>query len=235
MASNYFHNDGRHPSTGAIPSTYYQSLLDERHPDQQTSSFLTISTRSDGHVAGQSFHPADLGQSYDIGHFPTRTNSHYPRQGYGVTPDEQAAYSPQFLAALNSGNSVTNLRQPFEHSMDQGISTCATQQHEQYKFNGYPNTSYTSFNSNSFQPTLHSTQPEAISNTADPSMTNAKPHSCPYGCGKSFARKGDMERHARAHGPSSLWCDVDGCNKGFYRKDKLKEHQRKHQRRHERQ
>lgn len=229
MASNYFHNDGRHPSTGATPTTYYQSLLDEMHPDQQTSSSLTMSTRFDGQVAGQSFHPADLGQSYGIGHFPTRTNSLYASQGYGVTPNEQALYSPQSLAPLNPGNPVTNLRQPLDLSIDQGFSAYATQQHEQYNLNGYPNTSHTSYNSNSFQPTLPSTQPEAIFNTANPSMTNAKPHSCPYGCGKSFARKGDMERHAGAHGPSSLWCDVDGCHKGFYRKDKLREHQRRHE------
>lgn len=228
MASNYFHNDGRYPSTGTTPPKYYQFLLDERHPNQHISSSLTTNARCDGPVPGQSYHSADLGQSYDSDQFPTRTNSLHPGQGYGVTPNKQAPpYSPHFLVPYVPGNSVTNLRQPFDPSIGQGTSTYATQQHEQYNPIGYQNTSYTSFNSNSFQPTLPSTQPQAISNTADPSMRNAKPHSCPS-CGKSFARKGDMERHARAHGPSSLWCNANGCNKGFYRSDKLREHLRRH-------
>lgn len=229
MASNNPNNGGRYPSTGVTPTTRCQSLLDERHQDQHTSSLLTMNTRFDSSVAGQRFHSGDLGQSYDFGHFPTRTNPLDPRQGYGVTPDEQAPHSSQFLAPSDFGNPATNLPQFFNPSIGQETSTYATQQYDPYNVDGYPDTSNTNFNSNHFQPTLPSIQPEAVSNTAGPSMTNAKPHSCRYGCGKSFTRKGDMKRHARAHGPSTLWCDVDGCTKGFTRKDKLKEHQRKHE------
>lgn len=229
MASNYFHNDGRYASTCATPTTYYQSLLDERHPDQHTPSFLTMNTRSDGSATGQSSHSADLGQSYEFGHFPTRTNSVYPRQDYGLTPDEQAPNRPQLLAPSDSGNPVASLGQPFNPSVGQGIPTYATQQYDQHNLNGYLDISDTSFNDNSFEPTLPSIQSEAVSITADSSTTNAKPHACAYGCGKSFARKGDMKRHARSHEWSTLRCDVDGCNRGFYRKDKLKEHQRRHE------
>lgn len=153
MASNYFHNDGRYASTCATPTTYYQSLLDERHPDQRTPSFLTMNTRSDGSATGQSSHSTVLGQSYEFGHFPTRTNSVYPRQGYGLTPDEQAPNRPQLLAPSDSGNPVASLGQPFNPSVGQGIPTYATQQYDQHNLNGYLDISDTSFNDNSFEPT----------------------------------------------------------------------------------
>ena len=54
-------------------------------------------------------------------------------------------------------------------------------------------------------------------------------HSCAM-CGRLFKRKGDMERHARSHsGPRNWKCQTAGCNKEFYRKDKLVDHSKIHQ------
>ena len=60
--------------------------------------------------------------------------------------------------------------------------------------------------------------------TIETSVTRLKTHFCPSGCGKSFTREADMQRHNRLHRPPTLWCDVQGCNKSFYRKDKLMDH-----------
>lgn len=226
MASNYFQNDGRYFLSNPTPPTLYQSLPNGGYPGQHTSSSPTMNATSDGLVAGQDLHSVHSGQSYDYGHMPTRTDSPCPRYSHDMVPDEQAPYGPQSFAPSGFDNEVTNLRQPFDPRTGEGISTYATQQHAQYNVSGYSSTGYTVFNSSSFQPTVPSTRPEAICNTADSYMTNAKPHSCPV-CGNPFARKGDMKRHARKHGPSSLRCDV--CHSGFYRKDKLKEHRKQHE------
>ncbi|KAL8857791.1 MAG: hypothetical protein Q9178_005691 [Gyalolechia marmorata] len=54
-------------------------------------------------------------------------------------------------------------------------------------------------------------------------------------CDKAFGRKGDLQRHLKSHqsGPRSYNCVADGCPrrgmKGFWRRDKLKDHlDRKH-------
>ncbi|MCJ1249261.1 hypothetical protein MMC30_006484 [Trapelia coarctata] len=62
-------------------------------------------------------------------------------------------------------------------------------------------------------------------------VLNEKPYTCLYNCGKAYARKGDMERHARSHEPPGLWCVVEGCRfqvKGFHRKDKFADHLKTH-------
>ncbi|KAL9103154.1 MAG: hypothetical protein Q9187_009039 [Circinaria calcarea] len=53
------------------------------------------------------------------------------------------------------------------------------------------------------------------------------------GCVRSFGRSSDLKRHVDKHntGPRPFNCNVDGCKyngaKGFYRRDKLIDHQRK--------
>ena len=57
-------------------------------------------------------------------------------------------------------------------------------------------------------------------------------HTCRI-CSRSFARKGDMERHAKCHGPPLFLCPVLECKYhflGFTRKDKYDLHFRTHQR-----
>jgi len=48
----------------------------------------------------------------------------------------------------------------------------------------------------------------------------------PYSiCGETFARRGDMHRHAKKHGPSKIYCPVLGCRYGGHpRKDKVNQH-----------
>jgi hypothetical protein len=46
------------------------------------------------------------------------------------------------------------------------------------------------------------------------------------GCGKTFGRLGDLRRHAGVHSPPELLCCVKGCERKFYRVDKLRDHQR---------
>lgn len=86
--------------------------------------------------------------------------------------------------------------------------------------------------------------PESIANRSlavlpgDPSpaptpmpLLDTKPHACIHACGKAYARKGDMKRHARSHEQPGFWCVVEGCKfqvKGFYRKDKWVTHLKTH-------
>ncbi|PQE06937.1 hypothetical protein CJF32_00009233 [Rutstroemia sp. NJR-2017a WRK4] len=61
---------------------------------------------------------------------------------------------------------------------------------------------------------------------------NNNAHACHFtGCGKVFARPGDLARHRNQHGLPQHPCLIDGCNrrgsKAFYRADKLRDHQRK--------
>ena len=64
------------------------------------------------------------------------------------------------------------------------------------------------------------------------SNVNTNAHTCDYtGCGKIFARPGDLARHTQQHGVPQHPCLIHGCNRrhsrAFYRADKLRDHQRK--------
>lgn len=45
-------------------------------------------------------------------------------------------------------------------------------------------------------------------------------------CDQSFGRLADLRRHVQKHQESKFVCDVTGCEKGFYRLDKLRDHVR---------
>ena len=65
---------------------------------------------------------------------------------------------------------------------------------------------------------------------AAPASNPMKPYACSV-CSKPFARKGDMERHLRSHGPYLFHCSMPECRyfgKGFHRKDKYDLHCEKH-------
>ncbi|CZR64508.1 uncharacterized protein PAC_14406 [Phialocephala subalpina] len=68
--------------------------------------------------------------------------------------------------------------------------------------------------------------------TSRRSNVNTNAHTCGYaGCGKIFARRGDLVRHGQQHGVPQHPCLIHGCNRrgiwAFYRADKLRDHQRK--------
>ena len=43
-------------------------------------------------------------------------------------------------------------------------------------------------------------------------------------CNATFGRPSEMRRHLKKHLPHSFECEVEGCSKTFYRKDKLEHH-----------
>ncbi|CCD44623.1 similar to transcription factor Zn, C2H2 [Botrytis cinerea T4] len=47
------------------------------------------------------------------------------------------------------------------------------------------------------------------------------------GCGKTFGRQSDCNRHMRKHGALEYSCPALGCGKEFYRRDKLVDHARR--------
>jgi hypothetical protein len=49
---------------------------------------------------------------------------------------------------------------------------------------------------------------------------------CTAGCNKTFGRTGDWRRHMGKHALPKFQCIIIGCDKRFYRKDKLKAHVR---------
>lgn len=46
-------------------------------------------------------------------------------------------------------------------------------------------------------------------------------------CNATFGRPSEMRRHLKKHLPHSFECEVEGCSKTFYRKDKLEHHHAK--------
>jgi hypothetical protein len=75
-------------------------------------------------------------------------------------------------------------------------------------------------------------RPIARGVTSRRSNANTNAHICGHaGCGKRFARPGDLARHSKQHDVPQHPCDIPGCNRhglrAFYRADKLLDHQRK--------
>ena len=56
--------------------------------------------------------------------------------------------------------------------------------------------------------------------------TSEKPFGCTI-CYTPFARRGDLKRHVKRHGPKEYQCDIDGCSKETHRKDNLSQHKRR--------
>lgn len=198
------------------------------HREQDFAINTAANALLPGQPAERGFRSGTFCPPYSGGHHWTHVTPCYPSQTHDIVPVEQTRLSPSFAAALPFGNPLTNFQgaQPYDSSIEQGTPTYVVPQHGQHNTNGYKNGGYADFSSGPFQPTLPFSRPGTVSNPSDTSVRNAKPYSCTFACGKSFARKGDMERHARIHLPPGLWCK---CGKGFTRKDKLMEHQRSHQ------
>eukprot|EP00164_Ancoracysta_twista_P001925 GFYU01002530.1.p1 GENE.GFYU01002530.1~~GFYU01002530.1.p1 ORF type:complete len:392 (+),score=120.90 GFYU01002530.1:212-1387(+) len=74
------------------------------------------------------------------------------------------------------------------------------------------------------------TQSELNTHMTQHEGAKIKPHHCDYpGCGKSFARKGELKMHRFIHaGVKPHVCPEPGCGKRFIRRSDLKTHSRVH-------
>jgi hypothetical protein len=61
---------------------------------------------------------------------------------------------------------------------------------------------------------------------AAPTTIDQERFACTAGCNKTFGRAGDWRRHMGKHALPKFQCIIIGCDKRFYRKDKLKAHVR---------
>jgi uncharacterized C2H2 Zn-finger protein len=79
----------------------------------------------------------------------------------------------------------------------------------------------------SHQATHHQANPELDyrAHAADATESVDIDFFCPR-CDKSFRRVADLRRHALKHEKPQYTCDVPGCARSFYRKDKLRDHVR---------
>lgn len=233
MAPNYIPPNGElGSSTNATSETHYYNMPESIDLEQSTWAVPMANARFDGQAPNRSFCPANSGQNIYSNHLPTM-NASYLNRNQNLANVEQPIFTSPFSASLGFNDPRSNLQghQPLTANLSQGYSSYATQQHGQGSFNGYMNPGYANFGGGSFQPAIPSTPFGVTPIPTNASPTSAKPYPCSFGCGQFFARKGDMERHARTHGPPTLWCDVDGCTrqKGFHRKDKLRDHRKTHE------
>jgi hypothetical protein len=96
-----------------------------------------------------------------------------------------------------------------------------------------PSASQETSSSNDFNLTPIPSTPPHSSQAATPSSSNSSPdrHSCRH-CNSTFKRQTDLKRHAKVHFPGQrkFHCRQPGCvrngRKGFYRRDKLRDHEK---------
>ncbi|MCJ1306245.1 hypothetical protein MMC08_009064 [Hypocenomyce scalaris] len=187
-------------------------------------------------------------------HFPNSQRAvdlHYQYQtSDAFFPDyTQAVYlqhGPIFLANTNDGFQSNHQVNRDNYQIYQSVNIPYTMQDNAYQNNRETQaTPCTDFNNDTFAtPPNYSLlgTPISIPNgmptgSSIPPInhrvpSNNKRYPCLHACGKTFARKGDMQRHTKLHGPPTLWCPQEGCKhnnlKGFHRKDTLATHLRTH-------
>ena len=180
---------------------------------------------------GQSFNSAFSYGNYGPNHYLTNMEEPYLHQKDGPTLFDRSALTSPPFTSMSSGYPTVNsyMAEPFYPSVSQGLRSHTSDPQEPYSFNTQTNASYSQLDSDLPQHSVSATHSGGTHFSSGTASTSEKPHACPSGCGKSFRRKGDMERHAGVHSAPTLWCPAAGCNRGFYRKDKLDEHvTRKH-------
>ena len=222
-------NNKRFPSIVAASGTIDHQMLDDRYQARNTSNSLTAYTPFESQIASQGLFSPSYPTTFETDHYLARTNPTGPFQDSSVVPVSQASFSSPYSSMLRSGSPGVNAQEhhSFGFSGNEGISSNMADRPAQYNFDGVSNTGYTDPSCSLHQPTIPTSRLEIFSDLATASKTSAKPYLCSFGCGRSFTRKGDMERHAKSHGERNLWCSVSGCHSRFYRTDKLKEHVKK--------
>ena len=211
---------------------------------QCTSSGTQLLQSGSGDTMGNS-HPASQGMSqgfnlasshlnYGPNHYSPSIDEPYLYRNDVPTLLEQYALTSPSFTSMSSGYPVANphMAESSDPSMSQGFPSYTMNPQEPYIFNAHTNPGYSQLDTGFPQHSVSATHSESSHDPAGTTRTNEKPHACRFGCGKSFRRKGDMERHAGVHSARTLWCQVAGCNSAFYRKDKLDEHVLKKHRTH---
>jgi hypothetical protein len=63
--------------------------------------------------------------------------------------------------------------------------------------------------------------------TAGPHQPSGEePLTCAHGCKATFGRWAELRRHMGKHGEHSYLCPEPGCERAFYRKDKVGDHRK---------
>ena len=176
--------------------------------------------------AGESFHSGPSPYAYLSDTHATAANP-YLNQDYGPNSMTQPTFtSPVFQAP---GHASAN--PPWDGSWYtgaiQGSPLRPANTYGQHDLIDRSASSQTNPHGEYFPPATIDFLPFAVNSLTVTTHTAAKSFPCPS-CGKVFTRNGDMKRHEGVHGGPSIWCGFRGCNKGFYRKDKLKDHQKSH-------
>ena len=232
MSFSFDHCDYERGSLSNIaPLNSDSHMADDNLSEQNLSAFANPNANfNTTPISRETFHPAPFRSARDFGQFSASMIPLRPNQSYNTTPVEQALPTSLFSLSLEPGTAATNLvwDQAFDPNTGLVFPLYETSNYGQYSPNVYTNASYCNFNREPSQFSTFSTLPATICSSNQPNTTSSRPYSCSF-CGKYFTRKADMQRHNGIHGPRSLQCNVQGCNKAFYRKDKLDEHMKTHQ------
>ena len=213
------------------PDAYCKRTLSCTHLSESGSADTMGDCQSAFQGFGQSFTPAFSYGNYGPNHYLSNMEGPYLHRNDGPTIFNGSALTSPSFTSMSSEYPIVNsyMAQPFYPSVSEGFPSHTTDPQKPYSFNAQTDTSYSQFDDGLPQHSMFGTHSRSTHSPAGTARTSEKPHACPFGCGKSFGRKGDMERHARVHSAPTLWCHAAGCNRGFYRKDKLDEHvMRKH-------
>ena len=220
-------NDMYNSSTNVAPAASLPYVHDNTQQKENEPMVLTGNAHPNSQGAGLPFTSTTIPSAHHLTHYATAVNLPPRGQDFWMIPTEQtpsALPSSSFGFSSNSGAELQK-SQPVDFADAHAVSPYVSCQQGQTNVNGYTNSSYTDQINGSFQPSAIVSQTGATSAPPNLSTTSAKVHFCHF-CGSSFARKGDMNRHARKHGRWSLRCE--GCDKAFYRKDKLNDHMKTH-------
>ena len=218
----------------SFPNAYCQCTSSGTEPLQSDSANTRVNSQLASEGISQGFSSASSHGSYGPNHYSPSMEEPYLYRNDVPTHLEQYALTSPFFTSMSSGYPVANshMAEPSDPSMSQGFPSYTIYRQEPYIFNAHTNPGYSQLDTGFPQHSVSATHSESFHNPAGTTLTNEKPHACRFGCGKSFRRKGDMERHAGVHSAPTLWCQVADCNSAFYRKDKLDEHVSKKHRRH---
>ena len=220
-------------TTSTISSPYVTNgICREQSPSTFANKNAQVTVPAVGHETCNAPFP-------DFGPSSSRMIPLHSNQSYYATPVGQASPTSPFSASVGSANATINQvwDEPFDRNADQVLHSYGTS-NDAFGPNAYlvsPSYATSTYGidipngcTNAYQPITPFTQSAAafVPNQTSTLMPGSKPHSCRVGCGQSFGRRTDMERHAKSHEPRRLWCDR--CSRGFYRKDKLEEHMKVH-------